>query len=202
MARFPTTESDVATLADEMITGLTEHEDVFPAPPVTVEYVTNVRDAYAQARASLLTKQTAAQEATSTKDMILGQLVGLMKKNIRYAETTVGADSEQLQLIGWSPRKAPTPLAPPGQARLLAAVRQEEATVELAWKAPVDGGKPSAYRIMRRERPAGPWLDVATAVETTVTLIDQPRGKEFEYRVISVNKAGEGEPSNTVVVVL
>lgn len=202
MARFPNSESDVATLADEMITGLTDHSDIYPAPPITVEILTNTRDSYAQARAGTATKRAAAQEATTNKDFLLEQLVMLMKKNLRYAETTVGADSEQLQLIGWSPRKAPTPLQPPGQARLLTVTRQEEATVDLAWKAPVDGGKPSAYRIMRRERPAGPWLDVATAVETEIELLDQPRGTEFEYRVIAINKAGDAEPSNTVVVVL
>jgi len=52
---------------------------------------------------------------------------------------------------------------------------------------------------MRRERPAGLWLDVGTAVETQ---IEQPRGKEFEYRIITVNKAGDAEPSNTVVVLV
>jgi hypothetical protein len=192
----------VATLADEMIAGLTEHAAVYPDPPVTVANMTGVRDAYAQARTDLLTRQTVAKAARTSKDSILGHLTTAMKKNIRYAETTVGADSEQLGLIGWGPRSAPTPLAPAGQARELLATHQGEHTVDLIWKAPVTGGRPSAYRVTRRERPAGPWLDVATALTTEIHLTDQERGKEFEYRVIAANRAGEGEPSNTVVVVL
>ena len=35
-----------------------------------------------------------------------------------------------------------------------------------------------------------------------VALVDQPEKTELEYRVIAVNKAGEGPESNTVNVVL
>jgi hypothetical protein len=33
-------------------------------------------------------------------------------------------------------------------------------------------------------------------------LVEQPNGKELEYRVIAINKAGDGAASNTVMVVL
>jgi len=33
-------------------------------------------------------------------------------------------------------------------------------------------------------------------------LAEQPKGKELEYRVIAINKSGEGSPSNRVMVVL
>ena len=42
----------------------------------------------------------------------------------------------------------------------------------------------------------------ATEVITGITLVDQERGKEWEYRIVAINKSGEGEPSNTVMAVL
>lgn len=202
MARFPNSESDIATLADEMVAGLTEHFKVYPEPPVAPVDLASICEQYGQVRSDLLTRQTAAREARTDKDVVLGELIAAVKKNIRYAETTVGPDSEQLGLIGWGPRKTPTPLTAPGQAHDLIATHQGEHTVDLVWKAPVAGGKPSAYRVTRRERPAGPWLDIATALTPEIHLSEQERGKEFEYRVIAANRAGEGNPSNTVVVVL
>ena len=84
----------------------------------------------------------------------------------------------------------------------LEAPRQGEDWVFLDWKKPVDGGAVAAYKIQRRQRPEGPWSVVDTAIESEVTLTSQERGKEWEYRVLAFNKAGEGEPSNTVLAVL
>ena len=86
--------------------------------------------------------------------------------------------------------------------RALEAPRQGDGWVFLDWKEPVDGGKVAAYKIERRERPSGPWTDAGMAIESEITLSNQERGKEWEYRVIAVNKAGEGVPSNTVMAVL
>jgi len=44
--------------------------------------------------------------------------------------------------------------------------------------------------------------DVATAVITEATLVEQPEKTELEYRVIAINKSGEGQASDTVMVVL
>jgi hypothetical protein len=39
----------------------------------------------------------------------------------------------------------------------------------------------------------GVWKEVATAVISEATLVEQPRGKEMEYRIVAVNKSGDGE---------
>lgn len=202
MARFPRTEAEVLALAEAMITGLTSNAVLYPAPPVAVLDLTIAKGNYITSLNVAIAAKAAAEAATTAKDDALEDLADAMKSDIRYAENTVDYDDDKLKLIGWAGRKAASALTAPGQARLLEAPRQGEGWVFLDWKAPIDGGSPAAYRVMRRERPAGPWEDVATAVITEATLVDQTRNTEFEYRIIAINKAGEGEASNTVMVVM
>jgi hypothetical protein len=208
MARFPIKESEILVLAQEMATGLTANAAVFPSPPVVpnapppVPSLTFMTSSYTTARNAAMAAAATAEEATTTKDEVLQTLVDAMKADLRYAENTVDFDDDQLKLIGWGGRKAGTALEIPGQCRTLEAPRQGEGWIFLDWKEPIDGGKPAAYKIQRRERPAGPWTESSMAIESEITLSDQERGKEWEYRVVAVNKAGEGEPSNTVMAVL
>jgi len=202
MARFPKAEAEIVALSDAMVSGLAANAATYPAPPVVPVDLTALVSAYTTAKNAAIAAQAAAEDATTSKDEALDDLVDAMRSDIRYAENTVDFDDDKLKLIGWAGKKAKTPLAPPGQTRLLEAPKQGEGWVFLDWKAPIDGGAVSAYKVMRRERPAGPWEEVATAVISEATLVEQPRGKEFEYRIVAVNKAGEGEPSNTAMVVL
>ena len=202
MARFPRTEPEIVALAEAMITGLTANAALYPAPPVAVLDLTTAKTTYITALNAAIAAAAAAEAATTAKDETLEDLTDAMKSDIRYAENTVDYDDDQLKLIGWAGRKAPTPLQAPGQARLLEAPRQGDGWVFLDWKAPADGGVPSAYKVMRRQRPAGAWAETATAVITEITLVEQPKATELEYRIIAVNKAGEGEPSNTEMVVM
>ncbi len=192
----------IVELGNDMVTGFTENPAIYPDPPVsTLDLVAMLSGCVTTHNASVAA-QAAAEQATADKNEAFGNLIDAMKSDLRYAENTVNYEDDKLKLIGWAGRKQRTPLVAPGQTRMLEATRQGAAWVFLDWKAPSDGGKPAAYKVMRRERDGGTWASIATAMITEVTLVDQPRGKELEYQIIAVNKAGDGEPSNTVMAIL
>jgi len=202
MPRFPKKEAEIAALAERLWRGLWTNLPVYPKPPVHFILLRAKSLIYKNRRDSFLAKKAAAEQTTTDKDQALEELIEAMKADIRYAENTVNYDDDKLKLIGWAGKKAATALQPPGQSRLLEAPKQGDGWVFLDWKAPLNGGRPKAYKIQRRLRGSGNWQDVATAIVTEATLVEQPQKQELEYRIIAVNKAGEGEPSNTVMVVL
>lgn len=189
MARFPSKESEVLVLAQEMMAGLVTSIAIFPSPPVPdIDLEVDI-GMYISARDAAVAAAAAAEEATTTKGEALQTLIDAMKADLRYAENTVDFDDDKLKLIGWGGRKSKTSLEIPGQARTLEAPRQGEGWVFLDWKEPIDGGKPAAYKIQRRERPEGPWADATLAIESELTLTNQPRGTEWEY---SSNRRQQG----------
>jgi len=202
MPRFPKKEADIVALAERLWRGLWDNRLVYPRPPVHPMWLRRNNMIYLARRNDFIAAKAAAEQAVTVKNEGLEDLTEAMKADICYAENTVNFDDNKLKLIGWAGRKAAALLAPPGQARLLEAPRQGEGWVFLDWKKPAVGGRVSAYKVMRRERPAGPWQETATAVTSEATLVEQPRAKELEYRIVAVNKAGDGSPSNTAMVVL
>jgi multidrug efflux pump subunit AcrA (membrane-fusion protein) len=212
MASFPKSEPRIAALAETVAAGLASHDQVYPAPPVTPGQLSAILDEYTAARSEVLAAQAACERATADKNAKLAALVTAVKTDLRYAENTAQLDDEKLKLIGWAAKRRPSMLEVPGQSRLLKAVQNGDLAapslagtggrLELTWKRPIDGGKPSAYRIVRRQLPDGPWQDVAVAVATGATLSDQPRAVDLEYRIIAVNRTGPGQPSNTICVIL
>ena len=104
----------------------------------------------------------------------------------------------QFTHIGWSGRRTPGSQQLPGQC--LEAPRWGLGWIFLDWKEPSEGGKPSYYVVEMRELPDGAWKQVATAVESEITLANQVSGKRLEYRAYAANKAGKGQVSNVVEV--
>ena len=202
MARFPRTEAQIKALAQNIATGLTANPADFPTPPVAVLDLQAQLDSLITLCDAQVAALASAEQATETKTAGLEELVTAMKADLRYAEDAVNYDDAKLTALGWGGRAAATALEPPGQPRSLEAPQQGEGWIFLDWKKPADGGAVAAYKIERRERPTGDWMLVNMAVESEATLNNQERGKDWEYRVIATNKAGESTPSNTVAAVL
>ncbi len=209
MPRFPKNQADIAALAWLIEAGLKDNPAIFPAPPVSWFMIRVKKIQFVGLRDIALSARAVAEQASTDKTEALQELIEAMKADIRYAENTVDFDDDKLKLIGWAGRKAPAVLPPPGQVRMLEAPKQGAGWVFLDWKQPADGGKPAAYKVQRRvgggvgSEPVGDrWEDIATAILSEITLVDQPEKTEIEYRVIAINKAGEGTASNTVSVVL
>jgi len=202
MARFPSREAEIKALAQNIVTGLAANAADFPAPPVTSVALAALLTSFITLCDEQVAAQAAAEQVTATKIAGLEELVIAMRADLRYAEDAVNYDNAKLTALGWGGKAAPTALQVPGQPRALEAPRQGEGWVFLDWKEPADGGAVAAYKIERRERPAGDWGLVSMAIESEATLNNQERGKDLEYRVIATNKAGESTPSNTVSAVL
>ncbi len=200
MPRFPKKEAQIAALAEQLWRGLLDNNAIFSQPPVHPILIRIRKLIYQSRHNNFLAVRAAAEQATGDKSEALEELIEALKADIRYAENTVNYDDDKLKLIGWAGKKAKTSLTPPGQTRLLEAPKQGKGWLFLDWKAPAAGGKPKAYKVQRRS--GENWQDVATAILTEATLVDQPERTELEYRVIAVNKSGEGQASNTVMVVL
>ena len=200
--RFPRTESEIAALALRVVEGLVNAVEDFPNPPVPPAELKAKLDGFNATDTATVAAETVFREQHADKDDALEDLVDSLKADLKYAEIAVRDEPEKLNALGWRARRDGSPLQPPGETRAIGIVSEGDTWVVFDWKPPVDGGAVAAYKLQRRKRDGGSWRDVGTSVDTTHLLSDQPRGIEFEYRVIAVNRAGTGQPSATVTVVL
>ena len=199
---FPKKETDIESLGFSLVSGLATHVADFPAPPVAPDVFGPIMSEFQAAKRALSDAEGAYEAAVTAKTEALNAMVTAMKKDLRYAENVTDYNNDKLVLLGWGGRKAPTPTTPPGQARQLTATEQGEGWLKLTWLTPAEGGKVGTYSVDRRPRTEGSWTQIASTYDRSITLENQPRGVEMEYRVIASNKAGEGLASNSVMVVL
>ncbi|MCK4629141.1 MAG: fibronectin type III domain-containing protein [Sedimentisphaerales bacterium] len=208
MAVFPKTESSVYDLALQMMNGLNEHGDVYPSitPEAQMALATAI-GTYNTARNTQANTQSIAKNATIAKNEKQDLLEEEMQKIIYLAEHDCMNDPGNLDYIGWSDRKTPTPLVKPSQPGELTPAYEGPGTLTLTWDKPASGGAVSSYRIERSDQPEGggvpgPWTLITTSYSENVTMQNQPRGIEMQYRAIATNAAGDSMPSSIATVVL
>jgi hypothetical protein len=198
---FPEREAEIAALALLIAQGLEKYPEDFPSPPVSAADLRGKLDRFNTVLADAVAGEKRLRELHAAKDQAQVELTADMKANLRYGEVAVRTGPEKLAGLGWGARRGSSDREPPGEVRDIAIRSEGDTWVVLGWKAPVDGGPAAAYKVQRRKQ-GGSWEDVATAVETECLLSNQLRGVEFDLRVVGVNKAGTGQPSATVTVVL
>ena len=202
MAKFPRREADIAALAGTMVFGLAENAEDFPDCPVSAERLQEALARYNSAKETAAAAEGAAAEAYEEKADAIQVLTDHMKSVVRYAEIAVGEDEGKLKNIGWSGRRDPVQLLPPGAPRTLEVKREGKGWVYLDWKAPADGGAVSAYRVLNRTSGETEWKELLLCFESMTVLTDQPQGVDLEYQVVAINKAGVSLPSNLMMVSL
>ena len=200
--RFPSRENDIAVLAEDLITGLSEHTEFFPSPPVTTEVLQGSYQAYKEARDGAVRAEGTARDAFDVKDDALDELAEHMKANLKYAEFAVNSEEGKLNLLGWAARRSSKRLEPPDRPRDLEVARSGKGWVFLDWKPPLLGGDVAAYKVQVARPEEGAWKDIGMSVDTELLVSDQERGVDLQFHVIAVNRAGQGGPSNIVRVVL
>jgi hypothetical protein len=198
---FPRTEARIAALAELVVQGLEQAPEDFPAPPVPPDELRIRMAAVQTARAAAVNAESAFKEQHAIKDEAIEELADSLKANLKYAEFAVRDQPEKLSKLGWSLRRDGTPLQPPGEVRNIAIGAEGDTWVILRWEKPVDGGPPGVYTIQRRQD-GSRWEDIGISTDTEELVSNQERGVELYFRVFAVNKAGTGQPSATVAVVL
>jgi len=199
MAEFPRDEQSTITLAELASTGMRNNQTVFPNPPkdpaVILQEITEYRGLLNDIQAADAAKRQLVQD----KNGLYAEIRHNLRDNIDYVEIVANGDEAILELAAWGNRAPAHRLTAPGQCRIFEIIGLGADWMRVDWKEPIDGGKPASY-IVRRSEDGINFVDAATVAESIAILVAQPTGKKLIYHVVAMNRAGEGIPSNTVIV--
>ncbi|GIY64293.1 twitchin [Caerostris darwini] len=129
-----------------------------------------------------------------------GEVTGLTPgKSYKFRVKAVNKEGESEPLETFAPVIAKDPYDPPGAPGTPEPTDWNKDHVDLAWKPPESDGNSaiSHYIIEKREKGTPKWEKAAEVPgdQTKGTAPFLVEGKDYEFRVIAVNKAGPGEPS-------
>lgn len=111
----------------------------------------------------------------------------------------VNKQGESIPLVGHEPVTAKDPYGTPDKPGTPVVKDWDKDHMDLEWVPPKkDGGSPITGYIIEVKKKYGPWEMAATVPgnQTTATVPNLQEGEEYEFRIIAVNKAGNGEPSD------
>ena len=201
MPRFPNTDPEIMQLSNDIADGIQNNPTVFANPPVTPAQLRASNSECVTALGEQTQAIAVATAKTTAKNGKFSTLTGAMKSLLHWAEGLPGITDDQLKLIKWGTRSAPTALRKPVQCGMFEIVGINGHEVDFDWQKPRDGGKPAGYKLMRRTPGAASWTLHKVVTRDEAEVSDLPTGT-WEVAVIAFNDAGDGPISNTVQVTI
>jgi len=197
---FPEREEDIIALVMRIIEAMERDPETFRDAPYSAADLRAALQEVRSATAAADAADRVQRQAFAEREQSLEALKGSLGRGVWSVEVNVRGTPEKLSGLGWGGSET-TDRAPPGAVRDLAVHSMAGTSVVIDWRPPADGGPAAEYRVQRR-MPGGAWEDLATAVDNECLLSDQPRGIEYDLRILAVNRSGASRPSDTVTVVL
>ena len=206
MPEFPLVEGEIFALATAMQSGYASAPADFPHADLAG--LTAVFGAFKAASAEYMQCKAAAALAAKRKREYLQTLTAFMRLQLKQSEADTAQHPLKLEQIGWGPRAKGKTARVPGEPQRLVCEVKEHGAVYLRWSNPVrgDGGRVMTYIVERREwsGDAGfnEWRLVAVTHAKEILLTEEPRGQRLEYRILGMNRAGQGAPGNVATVMV
>ncbi|CAN5496954.1 hypothetical protein BH10ACI1_BH10ACI1_19860 [soil metagenome] len=199
MAEFPKDETSTIILAQKVANGIRDNDTTFPTPPVAGAALLGDLDLYFAKNAEIQAAKAATRLKVQEKNTVYARIRSGTRDNIDYAAIVAKGNEAILDLVSWGNPAPGQRLALPGQSRAFEIIGQGDGWMRTDWKEPIDGGEVASY-IVRRSEDGVNFVDAATVTASDAVLFNQPTGKKLIYMVVAINRAGEGLPSNTVVI--
>ena len=202
MPEFPRDEVGIIDQARQIIGGLENLEDDFPAIPVNADELKTILNEVIEDNSEVIQLKAQLKAAQQKKRGNLNRLAEASKDDLDYLKIKYRKNPARLIAFGWAKRHSRRKTEKPDQPRYLEILKIDGNTLYLDWKSPIDGGKVNAYVVKRLIEGESEFQEVHTVVKTEAKLINQPRRVRLTYLVAAINKAGESVASNSVEVVL
>ena len=192
---MPTRTSDLVTYARNLVKLLNANPS-FPTPVPSLAAITTATDELAAAQTATLTR---TKGAVATRNEKRAVLVRLIKQLGHYIQTVADASPDGgasiIESIGLAVRKAPTRRARAfeakpgdisGTASVVAVTASRRASYE--WQYSTDGGKT--------------WIAAPATLQAKTTIAGLVPGATVAFRYRPVTKAGEGDWSQPVSLLI
>ncbi len=199
----PRQHAEVVGLVDNIISGVSEHPEIFTLCDAGVLQAKRIK--FEQDSAALLDAQSKVAIAASAKLESFRQLQQEMKNQIKLGTVDTCGNPTELSFIGWGTKREPQQIdIPSSPTNLRITAQGDKGMLCLVWDKPRGGGPVRSF-IIERKQFNGNWSEwqfAGTSYNSDVKLTKQPIGIKLEYQVRAGNSSGQSYPSNTVAVVL